>query len=244
MAPSKKNITSNAAGWASQDAGYESTTSPTIIKSLLDTLKKEHAFISLYSEDYKSFGSLLVDIKDSALIIDKPKDWVGVYRKLRVSFKNRSKVAHHFYAHVTTSTRNTIHLNFPREVYRLQRRSYFRVDLPRGSYATFMYNGKKCKFNVKDISVGGMLFYTKNGDDISEHVTKLESIKIKTPLLGGENIKLNIRKGEIVRTTYNKRHKVFFHGVHYFPTSTEEEQIMKFVRKRELQILRKGVSEN
>ena len=181
MAPLKKDISNNSSGWVGQDAGYESTSSAIIIQSLLDTLKKERNFISLFHDGYQSFGTLLLDITDKELIIDKPKDWPGIHKNLRVSFKNRSKIAHHFYTHVITSTHQSLHLAFPREMLRLQRRSYYRVDLPKGSIVTFVYNGKKCKFNVKDISLGGMLFYTRDAEDISEHVSKIESISSSTP---------------------------------------------------------------
>jgi hypothetical protein len=88
-----------------------------------------------------------------------------------------------------------------------------------------------------------MLFYTRNAKDISEHVSKIESIRVEAPIPGEEDSSLKIQKAEIVRSTYNKRHKIFFHGVHFLTTSTEEEQIMKFIRKRELQLLRKGITD-
>jgi c-di-GMP-binding flagellar brake protein YcgR len=244
MGHTKKQITGKSTtGWISQDAGYELTASPAIIQSLLATLKKERNFITLFHEGYQSFGTMLVDVTDTECKIDKPKDWPGTHTKIRVSFKNKAKIAHHFYSRITSTTRNHLYLNLPKELYKLQRRSNYRVELPKGSFATFMYNGKKCKFNVKDISLSGMLFYTKNTEAVSEHVKEIEAISVKTPFQDDGDISITVKNGEIVRTTYNKRHKIYFHGVRYFPTGPEEEQILKFIRKRELQILRKGVSE-
>jgi len=230
-----------AAGWVLKDAGYEVTTSTTIIRSLLGTLKKERNFITLSHKGYQSFGTILEKITSTGCVVDKPRDWAGTPAKIRISFKNASKVAHHFYAQVTSTTRNNLYLSLPQKMYRLQRRSHYRVDLPKGSIATFMYNGKKCKFNIKDVSLSGMLIYSKIDEEISKYMTKIESISVLPSLAEDTDFSLKIKKGEIVRTTYNKRHKIFFYGVHYIPTNREEEAIMKFIRKRELQILRKGV---
>lgn len=242
MSASEKNLPKKAAaGWVHKDAGYELTTSTTIIKSLLGTLKKERNFITLSHKGYQSFGTILEKITGTECVVDKPKDWAGTPAKIRISFKNAAKVAHHFYTYVTSTTRNNLHLELPKKMYRLQRRSYYRVGLPKGSSATFMYNGKKCKFNIKDISSSGMLIYTKIDEEISQYITKIESISVLPSLADDNDFPLTIKKGEIIRSTYNKRHKIFFYGVHFFPTNREEETILKFIRKRELQILRKGV---
>jgi c-di-GMP-binding flagellar brake protein YcgR len=244
MGFTKKHKPGNSdAVWISQDAGYELTASTAIIKSLLNTLKKERNFITLFHKGYQSFGTMLVDVTDAECKIEKPKDWPGTHTKVRVSFKNKAKVVHHFYTRITSTTRNNLYLDLPKELYKLQRRSNYRVELPKGSYTTFMYNGKKCKFNVQDISLSGMLFYTKDAEAVSEHVTQIKAISVSTPFLNDESISLTVEKGEIVRATFNKRHNIFFYGVRYFPTDPEEENIMKFIRKRELQILRKGISE-
>jgi len=242
MSTSEKNLQKKtAAGWVLKDAGYELTTSTAIIQSLLGTLKKERQFITLFHKGYQSFGTTLEKITGTECVIDKPRDWAGTPDKIRVSFKNASKVAHHFYTYVTSTTRNNLHLELPKKMYRLQRRSHYRVDLPTGSSATFMYNGKKCKFNIQDISSSGMLIYTKIDEEISKYITKVESISVLPSLPDDNEFALKIEKGEIVRGTYNKRHKIFFYGVHFFPTSREAETIMNFIRKRELLILRKGV---
>ena len=242
MSASEKNLQKKtAAGWILKDAGYELTTSTAIIQSLLGTLKKERTFITLSHKGYQSFGTILEKITGAGCVIAKPKDWAGTPPKIRVSFKNASKVAHHFYTHITSTTRNNLHLELPKKIYRLQRRSHYRVDLPTGSSATFMYNGKKCKFNIQDISSSGMLIYTKIDEEISKYITKIESISVLPSLDEDKDFSLTIKKGEIIRRTYNKRHKIFFYGVHFFPTSREAETIMNFIRKRELQILRKGV---
>ena len=242
MSASEKSLQKKAAtGWVHKDAGYELTTSTAIIQSLLGTLKKERNFITLSHKGYQSLGTILEKITGTECVIDKPKDWAGTPAKIRVSFKNASKVAHHFYAHVTSATRNNLHLELPKKIYRLQRRSHYRVDLPKGSITTFKYNGKKCKFNIKDIGLSGMLVYTRIDEEISKYITKIESISVFPLLAEDKDFALKIKKGEIVRSTYNKRHKIFFYGVHFFPTNREEETIMKFIRKRELQILKKGV---
>jgi c-di-GMP-binding flagellar brake protein YcgR len=242
MSTSEKNFQKkSAAGWELKDAGYELTTSITIIQSLLGTLKKERNFITLSHKGYQSFGTILENVTSTECVVDKPKDWAGTPAKIRISFKNSSKVSHHFYSQVTSATRNNLHLTLPKKMYRLQRRSHYRVDLPEGSIATFMYNGKKCKFNIKDVSLSGMLIYSKIDEKISKHIKQIDSIAVLPSLAEGNDFSLKIKKGEFVRTTYNKRHNIFFYGVHYMPTSREEEAIMKFIRKRELQILRKGV---
>ncbi|MBC8318769.1 MAG: PilZ domain-containing protein [Desulfobulbaceae bacterium] len=231
-----------AADWVPKDAGYELTTSTVIIKSVLSSSKKERNFITLFHEGYQSLGTLIEKITDTECVIGKPKDWPGTHTKIRLTFKNRLKIAHHFYARVASTTRNSLHLELPQKMYRLQRRSDYRVDLPQGSIVTFVHYGKKCKCNIKDVSLSGILMYTRTSEELPDHLIELESITVDLPLTEKENTTLKIKKGELVRKTYNKRHGIFYYGIHCFPTDKEEEHILKFIRERELYILRKKVN--
>ena len=240
MSASEKSLQKKTADrWVHKDAGYEATTSTAIIQSLLGVLMKERNFITLSYKGYQSFGTILEKVTNTELVFDKPKDWIEKPARIRVSFKTSSKVAHHFYTHVISVTRNNLHLELPKKIYRLQRRTHYRIDLPLGSIATFMYNGKKCKFNIKDVSLSGMLLYTAIDGGFSKSITEINTISVSPASPEEQGFALKIKKGRIVRSTYNKKKKIFFYGIQCFPSFQEEEAIMKYVRKRELQLLRK-----
>lgn len=245
----KKRNNAAKSGWVPHQVGYEYTESEHIIKSTINWLKEKRIFVTLLHKGYQSGGTFVLEYNGKKLLIDKPKDWPGTHKSIRVVFRNSARLWNHFTCGVLAATTDTLVLKFPRELFMLQRRAHFRVDLPDGCKASFMYNKKKCKLNMQDISVGGMLLCGSDRADNPEQGHTIHNITITIPpeiSPSGEaeqTIRFKLAKGEVVRTFTNDKTSQLFLGVQFTPTGKEEEQIMKFVRQRELAILRKGLQE-
>ncbi len=100
---------------------------------------------------------------------------------------------------------------------------------------------------MQDISAGGMLLCGSHRDDNPEQGHTIKDITITIPPdpspsgETGETIRFKLTKGTIARSFTNEQTHKLSLGVQFTPTDKEEEQIMKFVRQRELAILRKGL---
>lgn len=244
----KKNSPAQT-GWVSHKDGYEYTKSEHIIQKTISWLREKHIFITLLYQGYQSGSTFVFDYIDQKLHIDKPKDWRSTNKNIRVVFRNASNIWSHFTGKILSESANTIILTPPRELFMLQRRSHFRVSLPDDCKATFMYNKKKCKLNMLDLSAGGMLLSGSHREDNPEQGHSIHDITITippTPSPSGkaeETIRFKVKKGEIVRSFTNTNTHQLCLRVHFIPTGPEEERIMKFVRQRELTILRKGLQD-
>lgn len=244
MAPAKKSDPVYS-GWVPHHAGYELTKSEHIIRHTIKWLREKRIFIILVHKEYQSGGTLIVDHSNSEITIDRPRDWPGKLTNLRVAFRNSANLWCHFSVKLTGRTRHTLQFLFPTALYMLQRRSNFRINLPDGSSASFVYNKKKCKLNVKDLSASGMLVCDRVDEHMPEKGHTLQHINLVIP---SENqseapLRFKIKEGEVVRSFVYDRTPVLCLGVQFLPSGPEEERIMKYIRQRELAMLRKGIQE-
>ncbi len=233
--------------WDSVGAGYESNRSARIIIQAIEKLKSSHNAIFFSAHNYQSGPSVLLDNINNELLIDKPRDWPINLKKSRLVFRDESKLVHHFNVHITRVTSDTVYTTVPTELFRLQRRKHYRVDAPQGSSASFVLMGNEHQgFTVKDISAGGMLILSKKQAPIDQ-LDVLE-ISLKFPetgqaddALGGHHY-LAVKKGTVVRCNRDNDMGCYCFGVAFHLDSKEEDNMVKFVRRREIQLLSKGVS--
>lgn len=246
MAPPEKKASVNT-HWVEHPAGYEYTKSKHIIKHTLNWLKDKQSFITLVHREYQSRLTFIVDYTEEKVLIDKPKDWPGTHNIIRIAFRNSANLWCHFSGKVIAESTETLYLTFPVELYMLQRRAYFRINLPEGSKASFTHNGKKCKLIVKDLSAGGMLICDTDNIDPPEKGKTINNISIIIPKEDTEKgqesrtLRFRIKAGEIVRSRVNELAHSSYLGIQFISAGPEEERIMKYIRQRELAILRKGV---
>lgn len=236
-------------GWVSMDGGYEVTRSLNIIRKALTHVKDGHVIINLICKGYQSGGTVLFDFDENVIFIDKPKDWTPDSPKFRVVFRNEAKVWMHFVTKVIKVTDDALHCLLPRELCMLQRRSHYRVLLPGESRVSFVYNDEQCEFDVQDLSVGGLLMYSKFDCGILQNGNRLKDINLSIPcqdkIPGVEEgfFTLGIAEGEVVREFVQEQHPILFcFGVRFYLSETDEEKVLRYVRQRELQVLRKGLS--
>ena len=232
------------------EGGYETTQSPVIIRNTLEYLQKGRVLLNLLRKGYQSGGTILYSIKDDHILIDKPKDWPKDTTKIRVVFRNESKVWMHFMTTVRTVGKDSLRCDPPVALFMLQRRMHYRVGTPQGSRLVCSYNNEECTFAIKDLSAGGMLIFAKFNYGIPEAGNHLSALHIAIPCdeesCGAEDgiWQLKLKEGDIVREFIQQQPLMLFsYGVRFYPDSQDEEKILRYVRQRELEVLRKGLSE-
>ncbi len=234
--------------WRSGEGGSEITNSPEIILKTLAMLKKKRGFVALLHKGYQSGSTVLVGLESTGVLIDKPVDWPGTSKSIRVVFKDKTNVWNHFTVKVINSSKDTLKTEFPTELFRLQRRRHFRIDVPMGSLASFSRKREAfADVDVVNISAGGLLLNSaklapiigESGDDSIQDV--VIQIVADAGDTSGQDEPITVRKGKIVRETYDRQTSQLTLAVELFPTSGEEKELFKYVRWRELEMLRKGI---
>ncbi len=247
---SSENNATAKIGWVSIEGGYETTQSPAIIQNTMEYLQKSRVLITLLRKGYQSGGTILYSFNKTHLLIDKPKDWLKDTTTIRVVFRNESKVWMHFLTTIRAVGKDSLKCDLPKALFMLQRRMHYRVETPQGSRLSCSYNNEECTFAIKDISAGGLLIFAKFNYGIPEAGNHLSKLTITIPC--DENAsgakegiwQMSFKEGDIVREFIQERPLMLFsYGVRFYPTSKEEEQILRYVRQRELEVLRKGLTD-
>jgi c-di-GMP-binding flagellar brake protein YcgR len=247
---SPENNTVAKTSWVSIEGGYETTQSPVIIRNTLKYLQKGRILINVLRKGYQSGGTILYSFDNSHILIDKPKDWPKDTTKVRVVFRSETKVWMHFLTHVRSVGKDNLKCDTPKALFMLQRRMHYRVGTPQGSRLTCSYNNEECIFAIKDISAGGLLIFAKFNYGIPEAGNHLNNLHITIPCdeasSGAEDgiWQIRLKEGDIVRELIQEQPIMLFsYGVRFYPTNKEEEQILRYVRQRELEVLRKGLTD-
>ncbi|MFO7760115.1 MAG: flagellar brake protein [Thermodesulfobacteriota bacterium] len=248
---SSKNKSGQAAestGWVPQEGGYEVTSSPELIKNILTQLKNDRRLLLLAQKDYQSGGTILVEFDQNQILVDKPQDFPGDQTKALIVFRDADRIRHHFQCNVVSVAGDTIYLQFPQKLVKLQRRQYYRVELPSGSIVQCRYEGQNYLFYAKDVSAGGMLLFSNSFQGIEEPGSILEDIVLAAPASGSDDRQdgsggesFQVGKGEVVRRFYQQESSLYYLGIRFISDDTEKKGLMAFIRQRELEILRKGI---
>lgn len=230
-------------GWHSEESGYDVTTSPEIISQTLAMLKQKRLFLVVLHKGYQSAGTILIDHNKRHLQIDKPVDWPGTETKIRVVFKDTAKLWNHFTVTVLGVKDDLIHTSRPSKLYRLQRRAHFRVSTPSGSTVSFTHKGTTFSdLELLDISAGGIQACSNKRLALSGESETISNINIYLPPTAdiAENT-LAIQTGTVVRAHRNEELHSSRYGITFEYSQNEEELLLKYVRQRELEMLRSGL---
>lgn len=244
-----KNSTTGS--WRQSEAGYEVTDSGEYIKRALRRLLEKRTFLVLLQKGYQSGNTILVGCDEETIQIDKPRDWPTRNSRVRVIFRDESNVWNHFNAEVVSVGKDTIYLRVPAELYKLQRRAHYRVEVPSGTLATFTRKGQVYKnFNVQDISVGGISLCAGCGgagvvtigieEEVAEIVVAIPLAKELLKKGGPLSSNIKIASGVLVRRYQNAITHGDCMGIRFFLTAGEEKELLYYVRQRELEIIRSG----
>jgi c-di-GMP-binding flagellar brake protein YcgR len=247
MAPGKiKSPEKTSNFWQPLEDGREMTTSRQIITNSLSWLKSKRILLTLLHGGYQSGGTIVIGYDHQQLEIDLPADWPNTSPQVRVLFKDRGKIWNYFTAPVKGVTSDSLLLQIPQTIYRLQRRAHFRVEAPRGSEASFIHKGTThVKLSIQDISAGGMQVCSKTSLPLLPE-DKLTAISLFFP--GGNillkrdddpDLVLQIRHGGLARATGQE--STFCYGIRFVCSQNEEKLLLNYVRQLELALLRKGL---
>ena len=244
----KTNINSASllSGWVSEESGRSRTRSRDIIAWALDRLKKKRTLITLYHKDYESGSTVLVDF-DKQLLIDKPPNWPGNISSINVRYKDGEKLWNFFHVAVRSSDKDFVYAELPGELVQLQRRDNYRVDVPGGSRIDFSHAGKAYTVKyIENISAGGILIRMKGA--VLKPGDELENGGITLPQGQGkadddaQPLIISLKKAEVVRAFRYTDHIHVCFGISFFLSSVEEDKLHQYIRRRELEILQKGIS--
>ncbi len=232
-----------AIGFVPYGNGYEYTESRPIITKKLAMVRDERLPIIVVHEGYQSGPCILIDFSDTRLQIDKPRDWPGRSQTIRVIFRDQRNLWNHFYCKVVSTSKDTLFTTFPTQFFILQRRQHYRVEAPTGSKVSFTYKDRVYDdFLVKDISAGGLLMCHRTPIEFPPQA-EIGELMITLPMEdSADPITLFCRKARIVRSDPKPRAKLYCFGVEFQPNAKEEDALIRYVRQRELKILRKSAA--
>lgn len=230
--------------WQDLGAGYESSASRELIDSAITRLVRGHLPVFLAGKGYQSGPAILIGSGDRGLLIDKPRDWCPC-QKIRLTFKDGARLANHFDLRILAETEDTLHAFRPEKIFRLQRRARYRVDVPHDCHVSFQSNNRLYSgLAVKNISAMGMLFLTKKPVELPR--TAIQDIALSIPsreegafLAGWQQKKVS--QGEIVRTFHDRQTGIICYGVVFRPKRQEEDELTRYIRQRERELLLKGL---
>lgn len=211
---------------------------------VLDRLRKKRELVSLIHKGYESLKTVIVNYDDRALEIDKPIDWPGTQDNIHILFKDETMVWNKMQAKVTRNTESSIFTEFPSTLFRLQRRSNYRVGVPNGSTVMFMHkNEMRQGFQVVDVSANGIFISTDRFAPLEPGDILLD-LAVFFPGAGtglSAGTYMNISKGKVMRVTRGDNKK-YCYGIFFDLTKGEEETLLQYVRLRERELLRKGMT--
>lgn len=236
--------TLSVSGWQEIGADYQSSFSKELISSAVTRLVNEHLPIFLAGNGYQSAPTILLGTTEHGLLIDKPRDWTPS-RKTRLVFKDESRLTNHFDVLILRESADTLQSSLPEEIFRLQRRASYRVDVPHGCHVSFRNNDRlHTGLKVKDISAAGMLFFSKKPVELPG--TAIKDIALSIPVGASRDIlagwqQKKISQGEIVRTFHDRQMGIVFYGVAFRNKRKEEDELTRYIRQRERELLLKGL---
>lgn len=248
MANKKKKplSTDMKTGWVTLDSGYKTTHSEEIIKQFVVNLKKHQIMIVLLAKGYRSDNTVLLSFNDRFLVFNKPPNWPGTHSQVKVVYKGIANLLNCFPVKVVSTDDDTIKTLCPTEIFQLQRRNQFRVIVPLDTWANLKHSGRTFEnLQVRDISAGGMMIETKHRQRLPTNaIVKNISVTLTADKSESQNgmDKVTIREGKVIRSFFDKRLlNCHCYAIQFFPKPVEKEILMKFVRSRELRLLKKGL---
>jgi len=247
MAQTKGSKDGALNGWVADEIGYQRTASLTIISNVLKNLIDKRRFINLRQKGgYQSGNTILISFDASQLAIDKPMDWPGSTNKVTLAFRDEQMLLNYCTVGVRATTDDTLFTEFPSELYQLQRRSHYRVDVPRASRVALTLKGENLPgYYLNDISANGILISRREEiilarDDQVRNITMV--IPPDEPPIGNpedDETLIFIKEGQVKRTFLNRRLHLAYAGIYFPVDGKEEEMLLRYVRRRELELLRR-----
>lgn len=145
--------------WLEDEGRFVISEDQGCIAETMGYLKDNHVSLTLVDGGGEvCLQSLLVNITDGVLQLDKPLEWSSTCDSFRVFFRDMNQQWNFFEARSLSGNPFSLPIAAPVELYLLQRRSYRRVKVPVGTRALVKKdNEAMATVVVHDLSAAGML---------------------------------------------------------------------------------------
>lgn len=225
--------------WENFEGGYERTRDKNLIRVLLDDLIAKAFWVQFVTKDFRSGPTILLSQEKKYLVFDLPRPWDPYLPMARVVYRDQDQILHFFRVKIVeTDVKDKVVLtSFPTEVYRLERRSFYRIPVPEGSQASFRCADQELQADVINLSGSGMAILTPRGNFLQVGDI-IEDIKLKLMISTGKPFdgSVNINRGRIVREQRCDRGRRLYGIKFLFEKEKEREPIIKYTLKRELEM--------
>jgi hypothetical protein len=228
------------APWEIEKRDFARSDDQEIIKQSLNMIKNDHGMLVLTSVDGSRYGNtILIKFDQKTLSIDKPIDFdEKTISDFRIYFKDITNVWSFFEVMVINDCPYSLCTTYPDNLYRLQKRRHYRVEMPVGTRTVFwvddtIHNGGY----VKDISTSGMLICTGSTEEKFDDHSTINDIAIALPQHESsekhddeERIVLPvINRGQVVRSFRDAETDQICHGIAF--CGEDEVAIEGFINK-------------
>jgi c-di-GMP-binding flagellar brake protein YcgR len=161
-------------------------------------------------------------------------------REVSLEFMDKGGVPCRFRTRVVEYRPNDIWSELPKEIYRIQKRQYFRINAPPGAEITFkMGPAQKEKGEVKNLCEGGVAFFTEKdlnlnaGDLINELYLNIPE--------GNEQLSFYVPQAMIRRMVSPSVHeRRTLYGSEFLGMSKEiKEKLMAYISQQQMVVIQK-----
>lgn len=230
------------APWEIEADNYARIASPELIEKSLKVIKNDYVMLVVTSIDGHRYGNtIMVKFDRETLSIDKPIDFdEKSIERFRIYFQDILGVWSFFEVRTVSECTFSLCATYPKALFRLQRRQYHRVEVPKGTRTVFWEDNQlRDGGMVLDISAAGMLICPGFKEEKFQEDTVINEIAIAMPFqpAAGDNTPQErvelpvIRKGRIVRSFRDSETDLFCHGVAFESEQETERELTRYVEK-------------
>ncbi|MCK4839093.1 MAG: PilZ domain-containing protein [Desulfobulbaceae bacterium] len=206
---SKTSGAANGEPWLAEDNGFSISKDQGYIAKTMDYLKDNHVTLTLVDDaGGVCLQSLMVNIVDGALQVDKPLDWDEEIGSFRVFFRDMTQRWNFFMASSQPGNPFSLSIVMPDALSFYQRRSSTRVKVPVGARALIRKENEKiATVFITDLSAAGMLMCNDLAEGEYDTDSIISDIVVSIPPIGAAGEVSTVRKvlpliarGRIVRS--------------------------------------------
>ncbi len=254
----KKNALSDK-GWVFYGDDVKFTSNRKLIAEEVERIYKKRIWIEMRFPGYKSAPTLIMSVKEDEIELERPSDWNQEQEVVLLQYRAPREPWHSIKTRLKKASGDSLFFYFP-EIYAVsERRSYFRVETPAGSTAKIMLkkqsssttSRKRARHKffmgiIKDISVGGISIYPQKMPGVILPASHIFVGPLELDLKINEKKTwplMEIKKAEVVRlseTMLNDK-KILEMAFKFHMNRSEEENLVNYIRQRELAIIKSGV---
>ncbi|MEJ2034284.1 MAG: hypothetical protein P8Y63_14870 [Deltaproteobacteria bacterium] len=223
------------------EPGCETIEAGQVIRGLVSYLREHRIQIALTDRNDYLGNTVLIDFDSDRLRLDRPPHLSARPASVRANFVHKDRLHHFFTVPVAELKDDVLEVSLPDQIFRIQRRSHYRVDVPMGSSVSFAHKDRVFEnFAVRNVSAGGLLLCVQSERRLLKGA-KLADLDLALLLFNSaETFSFKVRQAEIVRIA-DEESDHHCYGASLQLTPREEDILCKYVRRRECELLAKGM---